>query len=277
MAKLVGQLALSRALAWTRRVRSRVVPYSSAAIDSLRDLVLPPTCSFCEVDLADEAESSLAARSRLCDPCRGRIVQEPVNRCLRCASAVAPTMVGPDCPWCRKQDLRFDRAFALATYRDELRDAVIRLKHSGQEALSTALAEMSWERNGAGVRGAAADIVVPVPMHWWRRLVQGHNGPDLAASFWAARLQLVDYPRLLVRNRRTRPQAGLSPPERQANVHNAFSVRRGHNVRGARVLLVDDILTTGATCSEAARTLKRAGAASVAVVVVGRAQSETGK
>lgn len=258
-------------------MRGRFVPYSSAALDSLRDLVLPPTCSFCEVDLPPDADTPVAARGRLCDRCRELIAQVPVNRCSRCASAVAPTVVGPDCPWCRKQDLRFDRAFTLATYRDELRDAVIRLKHSGQEALSTALAEMSWERNGDVVRSVAADIVVPVPMHWLRRVVQGHNGPDLAASFWASRLGLGDYPRLLVRNRRTRPQAGLSPNERQANVRNAFSVRRGHNVRGARVLLVDDILTTGATCSEAARTLKRAGAASVAVVVVGRAQSETGK
>lgn len=277
MAKLVGQLALDRALEWGRRIRGRFLPYSSVALGSLRDLVLPPTCSYCEIDLARDAASSGTAHSRLCEPCRALLGQDIVMRCRRCASAVAPTVVGPDCPWCRKLDLRFDRAFALATYRDDLRDAVIRLKHSGQEALSTALAEMSWERNGDAVRSIGPDIVVPVPMHWWRRIVQGHNGPDLAASFWAARLRLGDYPRLLIRNRRTRPQAGLSPNERQANVRNAFSVRRGHNVRGARVLLVDDILTTGATCSEAARTLKRAGAASVAVVVVGRAQSETGK
>lgn len=277
MAKFVGQLALSRALSWTRRTGRRFVPISAVALDSLRDLVLPPTCSFCEVDLVDDSESPRTAYGRLCDPCRSLLGQEIVKRCLRCASAVAPTLQGPDCPWCRKLDLRFDRAFALATYREELREAVIRLKHSGQEALSTALAEMSWERNADAVRSIASDIVVPVPMHWWRRAVQGHNGPDLAASFWAARLKVADYPRLLVRKRRTKPQAGLSPNERQANVRNAFSIRRGYNVAGADVLLVDDILTTGATCSEAARTLKRAGAASVTVVVTGRAQSETGK
>lgn len=270
-------LPLGPAIEWCRRIRARVAPYSSSAFDSLRDLVLPPVCSFCEVDLSDEPDSASAARTRLCAPCRMLLTQALVNRCPRCASAVAPTIVGPDCPWCRKLDLRFDRAFTLGTYHEELRDAVLRLKHAGQEALSTALAELSWERNAETMRSFKADIVVPVPMHWWRRAVQGHNGPELSASFWASRLQIDDYPRLLVRKRRTKPQAGLSPNERQENVRNAFSVRRGYTVKGARVLLVDDILTTGATCSEAARTLKKAGAVSVAVVVVGRAQSESGR
>ncbi len=78
--------------------------------------------------------------------------------------------------------------------------------------------------------------------------------------------------RVLVRHKRTKTQAELAPSLRFANVRGAFRVRRPDAVRGARVLLVDDVLTTGATCSEAARTLKRAGAAWVAVAVVARTQ-----
>jgi ComF family protein len=264
-----------RAIEWGCRLRRGLVASTVAALRSFRGLVLPPVCSFCEIDLPDAGESNGSAHDRLCDACRTTLAQEPLHRCPKCAAAVAPTFQGPDCPWCRKHELRFDRAATLGTYRHELREAVIRLKHAGEEALSTALAEMNWERNGETVGRVGADLVIPVPMHWWRRAVQGHNGPDLAASFWAARLQVDDHPRLLIRSRRTKPQAGLTPPERRKNVHNAFTIRRGYRVDGARVLLVDDILTTGATCSEAARTLKRAGAKSVMVVVTGRAQEET--
>ncbi|MCE9606643.1 MAG: ComF family protein [Planctomycetia bacterium] len=263
-----------RLIDWLRRLRQGLSTHSIAGLDSLRGLVLPSICSFCEVDLEEEPGAKVDADRRLCAGCRTTLAQERAHRCVKCAAAVAPTFQGADCPWCRHRDLRFDRAFTLGTYRDELRDAVLRLKHANQESLSTALADISWERNAEAVRAAGADLVVPVPMHWLRRAMQGHNGPDLAASFWAARLQVDDYPRLLVRNRRTRPQAGLSPNERLSNVRNAFGVRRGYRVDGARVLLVDDILTTGATCSEAARILKKAGAKNVAVVVVGRAQGE---
>lgn len=268
-------MSLRRTIDWARSLRRGISTHSAAAIASFRGLVLPPICSFCEVDLVEEHGFNDPATSRLCDPCRVTLAQDSLPRCPKCAAAIAPTLVGLDCPWCRKLDLRFDNAFALGTYRDELRDAVLKLKHSGQESLSTALAELAWERNAEVVRAAKADIVVPVPMHWWRRARQGHNGPDLAASFWARRLAINDYPRLLIRRRYTRPQAGLTQPERRTNVRNAFALRPGYHVAGARVLLVDDILTTGATCSEAARILKKAGALSVAVVVVGRAQNET--
>lgn len=77
---------------------------------------------------------------------------------------------------------------------------------------------------------------------------------------------------ILIRQRNTLPQARLPPSRRFANVRGAFRIRRPDAVRGARVLLVDDVLTTGATCSEAAKMLKQAGAASVAVAVVARAQ-----
>ncbi|MBL9084027.1 MAG: ComF family protein [Planctomycetales bacterium] len=136
------------------------------------------------------------------------------------------------------------------------------------------MARLLIERYAEQWEATEFDLVVPIPMHWFRRAIQGHNGPDLTATLVAKRLGIVDYPRLLVRRRRTRPQAGLTPPQRRDNVHNAFALRNGYRVEGAKVLLIDDILTTGATCSEAARTLKRAGATTVAVAVLGRAQSE---
>jgi len=110
-----------------------------------------------------------------------------------------------------------------------------------------------------------------VPMYWKRRLVRGTNSPEIIARSVAAGLGVKARGRLLVRCRNTLPQADLSPRHRFSNVKGAFRVRKHRDLDGARVLLVDDILTTGATCSEAARALKKAGAAVVAAAVVARA------
>ena len=239
------------------------------SVQDAGDIVFPNVCAYCDVDVVPGAESD-----RLCSTCLPKLCEPLTHRCLKCAAQIAVTFQGPDCPWCREHDLRFDRAYTLGRYSEDLRDAVLRLKHVGEESLATGLSGLLIERHVSAWESTEIDVVVPIPMHWWRRAWQGHNGPDLTAALIARRLKVYDYPRLLRRRRRTQPQAGLSRPQRRENVRGCFSLRRGYHVDGARVLLVDAILTTGATCSEAARTLKRAGAASVSVAVLGRAQGE---
>jgi ComF family protein len=187
---------------------------------------------------------------------------------------VAETFTGDDCPWCRDHDLRFDRTVTVGSYQRELRDAVLKLKHPRTEDLAAALAALLLSHE-ATLRALGIDAVAPIPMHWRRRVIRGHNGPELIAGHLARRLRAKYDRRLLVRRRYTQPQAGLSPPARRENVHQAFAVRWGRRLKGRRILLVDDILTTGATCSEAAKVLKKAGAATVVVAVLARAQGET--
>jgi len=109
-----------------------------------------------------------------------------------------------------------------------------------------------------------------VPMHWRRRWQHGTNSAALLAEQLARRLRVPLAVGLLRRDRNTLPQFSLPPSERPANVRSAFSVRPSYHLDRACVLVVDDILTTGATCSEASRVLRRAGATHVAVAVVGR-------
>jgi ComF family protein len=116
------------------------------------------------------------------------------------------------------------------------------------------------------------ELIVPVPMFWARRLARGTNSPEIVADCLGRSLGVPVGRRVLCRCRNTMPQAGLLPRERFRNVRGAFRVRAGYHLDGRRVLLVDDILTTGATCSEAAKVLKQAGATLVAAVVVARAQ-----
>jgi len=112
-------------------------------------------------------------------------------------------------------------------------------------------------------------------MFWTRRLVRGTNSAEILAEVLAGQLQVPLARGMIVRCRNTLPQARLKPRERFANVRGAFRVRAGYAWDGLRVVLVDDILTTGATASEVAGVLKRAGVARVAVVVLARGTGAT--
>jgi predicted amidophosphoribosyltransferase len=108
-------------------------------------------------------------------------------------------------------------------------------------------------------------------MHWKRRLARGANSPEVLAEKIAGRLRIPVLKRALRQVRNTLPQKGLPPKRRWQNVRGAFGLRAGYGLGGARVALVDDVLTTGATCSEAARILKIGGASHVVAVVLARA------
>jgi ComF family protein len=241
----------------------------SPFLHGVTDLVYPRVCGLCEVDLG-----LMPGGERLCEACRDLLSEGTVHRCLRCGAQVAATFQGDDCPWCREHDLRFDRTFTLGRYEQTLREAVLRLKRPGHEALAAGLVDLLWQRHGRALEAEPIDCVAPIPMHWRRRLLRGRNDAELIATLVARRLRKPCRVRLLSRLRYTRPQAGLSPPQRRENVQAAFRVRRPQRVAGRCVLLVDDILTSGATCSESARMLKRAGARRVVVAVLGRAQGE---
>jgi ComF family protein len=139
------------------------------------------------------------------------------------------------------------------------------------------MARLYAERRSNWLREAGADLVVPVPMHWARRFQRGVNSPELMARELARFLGVEVGLRALARRRRTAPQADLSPRQRFRNVRDAFRVRASYDIQGRSVLLVDDILTTGATSSEAARMLKEAGAARVVVAVLARAAGPEGR
>ena len=148
------------------------------------------------------------------------------------------------------------------------------MKRPTHNGLSVAMGRLLAQRRRDRLLELQSDIVIPVPMFWARRFHRGTNNTEVLANCLAKSLDIPARRRILVRHRHTQPQADLPPSRRFQNVRGAFRVRRPDVVEGARVLLVDDVLTTGATCSEAAKVLKQAGAASVAVAVVARAQGK---
>jgi ComF family protein len=148
------------------------------------------------------------------------------------------------------------------------------MKRPTGEGLAIAVAHLLADHTGSQLVEFEPDVVVPIPMHWTRRLVRGTNSAETLAEVLARRGRLPIARRLLVRLRKTLPQFNLHPGERVRNIRGAFRVRAGYHLDAARVLLVDDILTTGATCSEASRVLLAAGAAQTTVAVVARAEGE---
>lgn len=231
------------------------------------DLVFPPRCAACGQRLLG------GTQPLLCGNCQAQLAGEEMPRCARCAAAMSHDDDLEFCPHCHNLPLHFDRAWTLGSYAAELRDAVLRSKHARDEPLSQALAELLWQRRGAALAELNITAVVPIPMHWRRRLSRRTNSPEVLAEALARHLRAAYVGRGLRRRRATREQSYLDRDARRRNVRQAFTVGRRRPWDGAHVLLVDDILTTGATCSEAARMLKRAGAAQVSVVVIARSQN----
>ncbi len=178
---------------------------------------------------------------------------------------------GADCVHCRDFRQTYDRAWALGEYSDQLRQAVLRGKRPAGQLLIGALARLCAIRHGEALRAWKADLIVPTPLHWVRRVWRGGNNSDTIAEVFGKELGVPNAPLGLKRRYYTRPQAGLPQRERRTNVRGAFRASKGCDFSGARVLLVDDILTTGATLGEMAKVVREAGASAVAVVVLARA------
>jgi ComF family protein len=227
------------------------------------DLVFPPACTLCHAVI----ESS--AQGLLCGSCREELLAGP-PACGRCGlSGLVPAASG-GCLRCQDERFHFDGVVRLGPYADNLRRAVLRIKRQGERALAITLGDLLAESRGERLAALRPDAVVPVPMHWSRRVWRGANSPETIAERLSRRLGVPAAPHLLARCRRTAPQANLPPTRRVTNVRGAFRARGHRDLPGARLLLVDDIMTTGATVNEAAKMLRRAGASAVAIAVLAR-------
>lgn len=243
-------------------------------------MIFPLECLRCQLPLNEGVAVAF------CDECQIALMGEPRRVCLKCGEQLphgfVPETPLAACPTCRLRPQRFDETAAIGRYDGPLRDAVLQTKQAAQGPLTAALADLLLLANGPRLRSWQPDLIVPVPMHWARRAARLTNGPEVLATRLGETLGVPVARRLLVRRRWTVPQGPLSPPARKRNVHGAFVLRGPWNttldrkakpLKGQRVLIVDDVLTSGATASEMAKLLKRFGASFVALAVLARAES----
>jgi ComF family protein len=187
-----------------------------------------------------------------------------------CASCGREVGAGNRCQDCAREQPRIDGIRACSRFEGAVRTAVHRLKYNGQRALAEPLAEL-LERTAREL--PSADAIVPLPLHPARERERGYNQSGLLAVALAGRLELPVLP-AAVRTRKTNDQVGLTRRERQENVRGAFACPDPALVAGRRLLLVDDVCTTGSTLVACAAPLLRANAASVRGLVVARQDYE---
>lgn len=245
----------------------RLTAFRREAVTGLVQLLYPGCCHLCGVLLAPGVDF-------FCPACRTGLLTDPLPSCPRCAGTVGPFAVtSGGCAGCRGESFAFDGAVRLGPYDGVLRDAVLRLKLHTGEGLAELLGGLWAEHHRQRLIALGTDTVIPVPLHWWKRWRRGYNQSASLARGIAGKLQIPCFPAWLRRLRNTPVQTAQSPAGRRDNVRGAFRADPRARLKGRRVLLVDDVMTTGATAHEAAGALRAAGAARVVVAALARAGS----
>ena len=228
---------------------------------ALLNALLPPQCLACNA-VVDSAGA-------LCADCFSRVTFVTAPQCEVCGLPFETPVIGEAvCGACIKDPPAYGRARAVFVYDGESRGLVLKLKHGDRTDAAAHLAR--WmQRTGAALL-AECDVIVPVPLHRWRLLMRTYNQAALLANNLGrltGKHVAVD---ALVRVKATPSQGGLSATARRRNVGGAFSIRRPAQIAGKRVLLIDDVLTTGATADACTRVLRDSGARSIDVLVLAR-------
>jgi ComF family protein len=235
------------------------------ATNTLVRVLLTPVCLSCD-DVLDRPLDG-----PVCAACWRAVPRLTAPCCVRCGDALPSTIAGPWCVRCRRRPSAVTLARSAGRYNDSLRRIIHAFKYGGRRVLAPRLAALMREAGGDLLAGA--DAVVPVPLHPWRAMRRGFNQADdlarcLGPPVW----------RVLRRRRHGPPQAGLPAAQRHANVRAAYALSLGamwpaarRQLRNRVVVLVDDVMTTGATIEACARVLADAGVRSVGALTAARA------
>ncbi|MGD9851300.1 MAG: double zinc ribbon domain-containing protein [Nitrospirales bacterium] len=251
-----------------RRMRSFMVKAftSQSALHALLHLIFPSDCAVCHVPLRHEGipficRTCWATLSLLPSPCCpqcGQPFSSPV------ALAHSPTHI---CGACRQHPPAYTKAWSLYTYQSPLKEALALLKYRGKVTLAYPLAQLFIQHLPVL---PPIDVIMPVPLHARRLREREFNQSALLASPLSQHLGRPLVLGQLIRRRQTIPQTSLTKKERLTNLREAFAVTQPEKILGKAVLLVDDVMTTGTTLHECAKTLIRAGSGQVYGVTLAR-------
>ncbi len=216
--------------------------------DRLREVSRIPVCKRCL------AEPSVLVAEHYCSACRAPFLSRfPLDDSGRCRL-------------CRQGLVGFDAVYSFGSYEGTLRSLIHLFKYGGVTTLAQPFGRLLGQ---VLPRDQRFDAVVPMPMHWRKRWQRGFNQAELLSREIARRWN-IPVVKAVRRKRMGLAQAGLTNAQRRKNVAGVFEPKSGKPLQGKRVVLVDDVFTTGATASACARALKRAGAAHVTLLTVAR-------
>ncbi len=240
--------------------------------DALASVLLPAPCRVCAEPL------DTAGRIPICSACLASLAPYAGPQCAKCGQPLVSrvavdTAAQALCPVCRRALYHFDFARSYGVYTPAMAGAIILLKHHRVLPLGAWFAAKLLAVAAQELALREVDVVVPVPQHRLRQKERGHNHAELLAKPLARRLNLPCRPSLLLRTRPRPEKLRLTLRERWRTVRGAYAVPEGARVDKLRVLLVDDVFTTGATLDACSQTLRAAGASYIAALTVARAVS----
>lgn len=220
------------------------------------NILFPPQCLACNAQVAGHGTLCLNCWQHI------RFITEPFCACCGLPFEYA-LGDGAICGECMREHPPFSRARAVFRYDEHSRPLVTKLKYADQAELAKTYG--NWLNNAGRELVAASDVIVPVPLHYWRFLKRRYNQAALLGKALSAQSKLPMIPDALIRTRHTQPQPGLTRKQRQDNVKGAFAVpeKQAKHIRGKSVLLIDDVMTTSATLSACSKALLQAGALQV--------------
>jgi ComF family protein len=242
---------------------------NKSVLQSLLDLIYPPYCLRCYKSLIHQPNKFI------CPECLKSASEKRTdlqNICLKCGMFLGPHSGQKlDCPSCRTMRLTFKRNLAFGSYDGVLKDLILIYKYGREKVLSETLAKWLVERlTPEKDIISQINLIVPVPLTKSRQKKRGFNQSELLALYLSKQFFIPVSRNNLIRIKETPAQASLSRAERIQNLRDAFEVRKPAEFKDKNILLIDDVLTTGATADEISRLLKQAGAHSVHTLVLAR-------
>ena len=233
---------------------------------ALLDIVFPPLCHACKEFIPDAGDLHLCLR------CRGEVHDVSSPLCTACGVPFAtPGGIDHPCGACLATHPRFAAARAAVLFDGVARDLIHRFKYDRKVHLARPLTLLAQEALTTFAATIGADLLIPVPLHRRRLRERGFNQAVLLGRPLAKAWNIPLVVNNLQRIRWTEPQVTLSATEREANVRGAFALAVPAAVRGKKIVLLDDVYTTGSTVAECSRVLRQAGAEGIYVITVARA------
>jgi ComF family protein len=233
-------------------------------IRALLDVILPPICHICHSFIPH------AGTLHICPACRDLLPLVLSPLCPICGIPFIGTGTDHRCGACHANPPHFDTARAHFLYDGAIRDLIHSFKYSQKTHLSNPLALLALEGIGGFLTEQHPHLIIPVPLHRSRLRQRGFNQAVLLGRVLSRHLGVPMLTDVLTRTRSTTPQIDLSAAERRMNVKGAFTVKRADIVADKRILLLDDVMTTGSTMDECAKEIKKAGADMVIAVTIAR-------
>lgn len=233
-------------------------------LQGIKGILYPDICLACRRKINEAGEKLI------CSKCYAEIKMNLPPFCVSCGRHIEKKDIGKNiCKGCARKQLYFDRAYSPCIYEGVTAKLIHEFKYRHKENLANPLSKIMIEFiREYNLPIDYLDLIIPIPIYKTKMREREFNQAERLGSYIAKEFDKELSSGILLRNRNVKTQTGLKDRERKLNVSGSFSIAKNKRLQGSNLLLVDDVLTTGATSSEAALTLKNAGAQTIFVLTL---------